>query len=66
MQIHIEMDEQGKGTYAIDDGEPTPFENAEEVCSVIEQLAGQSDEDDMAAEQEGMNAGFSAARGVQA
>lgn len=46
--IHIEMD-QGTGTISIDDAEPVPFQNAEEVCSVIEQLAGQPDADEAAA-----------------
>ena len=70
MQITIEMDETGAGTFSVDGSEPTPFSNAEEVCSVIEQMAGQSDEDDgaqaMQAEQSGMEQGFSGARGSQA
>lgn len=68
MQINIEMDETGKGTISIDGSEPAPFNNAEEVCTVIEGLAGQSDQDDgaqaMQAEQDGMKQGFAAARGM--
>ena len=62
--ITIEMDEAGAGTMSIDGAEPQPFASAEEVCQVIEAMAGQAEpEEDEAAQ---MQAGFSAARGSQA
>lgn len=59
--IAIELAEDGTGTIAIDGAEPTPFQSAEEVCSVIESMAGQSEpvEDEGAA----MQAGFNGVRG---
>lgn len=61
MQITIQMDETGTGTMSIDGAEPTPFQNVEEVCSVLEQLAGQTDGDE--AEDEAMVQGFAGRRG---
>lgn len=62
--IAIEMDEAGAGTMSIDGAEPQPFASAEEVCSVIEAMAGQAEpEEDEAAQ---MQAGFAQARGSQA
>ena len=63
MQIMIEMDETGTGTMSIDGSEPQPFGDVEEVCSVIERLAGQPDADEMEAEQAGMDQGFAGVRG---
>ena len=61
MQIMIEMDETGVGTMSIDGAEPVPFQNVEEVCSALEQMAGQTDGDEQ--EQAGMAAGFNGVRG---
>lgn len=47
--ITIEMDETGAGTMSIDGAEPAPFQSAEEVCQVIEAMAGQPDADEAAA-----------------
>lgn len=47
--IAIELAEDGTGTIAIDGGEAVPFQNAEQVCTAIETLAGQPDEDEAAA-----------------
>ena len=47
--ITIEMDETGAGTMSIDGAEAAPFASAEEVCQVIEAMAGQPDEDEAAA-----------------
>jgi hypothetical protein len=48
-QLIIEIEQGGAGTIAIDGAEPVPFQNAEEVCSVIESLAGQPDADEASA-----------------
>ena len=60
--INIEMDETGAGQFSVDGSEPTPFQSAEEVCQVIEAMAGGG----QASEGEAMEAGFAEARGSQA
>ena len=47
--IAIELAEDGTGTIAIDGGEAVPFQSADQVCTAIETLAGQPDEDEAAA-----------------
>lgn len=47
--ITIELAEDGAGTIAIDGGEAVPFQGVEQVCTAIETLAGQPDEDEAAA-----------------
>ena len=47
--ITVELSEDGTGTISIDGSEPVPFQSAEQVCSAIETLAGQPDEDEAAA-----------------
>ena len=47
--IAIELAEDGTGTIAIDGGEAVPFQSVEQVCTAIETLAGQPDEDEAAA-----------------
>lgn len=48
-QLIIEIEQGGSGTVAIDGAEPVPFQSAEEVCAVIESLAGQPDADEASA-----------------
>jgi len=63
--ITIEMDETGAGQFSVDGSEPTPFQSAEEVCQVIEAMAGAT-EGTPEQEGEAMQAGFNQARGSQA
>jgi hypothetical protein len=47
--ITVELSEDGTGTISIDGSEPVPFQGVEQVCTAIETLAGQPDEDEAAA-----------------
>lgn len=66
--IHIEQDDQGVITVAIDGGEPQPVQNAEDACQVVEATLGQPDADDtmqqeQAQQQGGFEQGFADVRG---
>lgn len=61
--IHIEQDDAGQVTVAVDGGEPVPVQGAEGACEMVEQALGGGEMDKAADAEAAMGAGFQGVRG---